>query len=58
MTKDNCPRCRSNSPERHPAMQFEGEVELCTHGFHLQPTPMNRPAYIAAVLAKRSALNV
>jgi len=51
-----CPRCASPAPERHPAVQCEGEVELCTHEFHLQRTNMNKPEYIEAVLAKRAAL--
>lgn len=51
-----CPRCQSSHPHRHPAVQFEGEVELCTHDFHLQRTNSNRSSYIAAVLAKRAAL--
>lgn len=49
---NRCPRCNSPAPHQHPAVQHEGEVEICTHGFHLKPTPMNRPAYIAAVRAK------
>jgi hypothetical protein len=48
----NCPRCDSPSPERHPAVQHEGEVEICTDPFHLTPTNMNRPQIIAAVCAK------
>lgn len=50
-----CPRCQSNAPHLHPAVQFEGEVELCTHDFHLTKTPSNRPEYIAAVMKKRKA---
>ena len=53
---DQCPRCGSPSPERHPAVQCEGEVELCTDDFHLIPTNMNSPAYIEAVLKKRAEL--
>ena len=49
-----CPACKSASPERHPAMQSGGEIELCTHDYHLQPTAQNRPEYIAAVLEKRA----
>lgn len=31
---ERCPRCNSPSPERHPAMQHEGEVQPCTHPWH------------------------
>jgi hypothetical protein len=37
MKFDRCPRCNSPDPQRHPAMQFEGEVQLCEHSWH-QPT--------------------
>ena len=47
-----CPRCNSPAPQQHPAVQHGGEVELCTHAFHLKATPSNPPAYIAAVRAK------
>lgn len=53
--RDRCKTCGSYYPERHPAVQFEGEVELCVDDFHLRPDPSNRPEYIAAVLAKRAA---
>lgn len=29
-----CPTCQSPSPERHPAMQFEGEVQPCRDLWH------------------------
>lgn len=47
-----CSRCNSPAPHQHPAVQHEGEVELCTHAFHLTPGGMNRPEYIEAVRAK------
>lgn len=52
MTK--CPRCESPKPHLHPAMQFEGEVETCTHDFHLTPTPQNTPQYIERVKQRRA----
>jgi hypothetical protein len=36
-----CPRCDSPAPHLHPAMQFEGEVQPCTHPYHQQRTPEN-----------------
>ena len=49
----NCPRCGSSAPHMHPAVQHEGEVEICTDDFHLTPTNQNTPVYIAGVLDKR-----
>ena len=49
----NCPSCNSPAPHLHPAVQHEGEVEVCTNDFHLTPTPENAPEYRDAVLAKR-----
>lgn len=47
-----CPRCGSYSPELHPAVQFEGEVQLCPHPFHQQVTNTNTPARIERLLAR------
>ena len=49
---NRCPRCNSPAPHQHPAAQHEGEVELCTHAFHLTPSSQNRPEYIQAVCVK------
>ena len=32
---ERCPTCASSSPERHPALQFEGEVQPCRDLWHL-----------------------
>ena len=51
---NRCPICDSREPHLHPAVQHEGEVELCVDDFHLTPTYHNRPEFIAAVLKKRA----
>lgn len=35
---DHCPTCESPQPRLHPAMQHEGEVELCHDSWH-KPKP-------------------
>ena len=50
-----CPHCGSPKPHLHPAVQLEGEVEICTHDFHLTPTnATSSPGAIKAVLEKRA----
>jgi hypothetical protein len=34
---ERCPRCDSPAPWAHPAVQHEGEVQLCEHRWH-EPT--------------------
>ena len=53
-----CPTCSSPRPERHPAVQYGGDVEICVDPFHLQETPANPPRYRALVEAKRLQLAV
>lgn len=36
---NRCPRCDSHDPRLHPAMQHEGEVQLCPHSWHTQQSP-------------------
>lgn len=50
----NCPTCDAPQPHLHPAVQCGGEVEICRDAFHLTPTPMNKPEWIAAVREKQS----
>lgn len=52
-TSDTCPICKSTAPHLHPAVQHEGEVEVCIDDFHLRDTPQNTDAIKRFVLMKR-----
>lgn len=52
-TEPRCPTCNSPHPHLHPAVQFEGEVGICSDAFHLIPTAQNAAEYREAVLAAR-----
>jgi len=52
-----CPTCGSPYPQCHPALQFEGEIEICVDDFHLADTPEARP-YHSLVLDKRHNIEV
>jgi hypothetical protein len=42
-----CPTCESTHPHLHPAVQCEGEVQVCRDSFHDIVTPENTPERIA-----------
>lgn len=48
---DKCPTCDSPAPHLHPAVQHEGEVQLCHDAFHRRVTPENTPKKIAEIQA-------
>lgn len=41
MNEKLCPKCNSHSPNLHPAMQYEGEVQICSHPWHKRPIDEN-----------------
>lgn len=47
-----CPRCGSPDPRRHPAVQYEGEVQMCPDAFHAP-----REARLEGTLAKHQDLD-
>lgn len=51
-----CPTCDSPAPHLHPAVQCDGEVEICADTYHLTPTNQNLAVYIREVHEKRAAV--
>lgn len=49
----NCPTCNSPAPHLHPAVQHEGEVNICTDDFHTQVTPQNNIAMVLDVMQEQ-----
>lgn len=37
MIENKCPKCESPHPRLHPSVQFEGEVQVCSHPWHQVP---------------------
>ncbi len=52
MIPEKCPTCQSPSPILHPAMQSEGEVELCHDAWHLRVTSENAEAKVRGTIAE------
>lgn len=51
---DRCPRCDSPQPHLHPAVQHEGEVQLCDHPWHAS-TEQGRRALMLSDAVKSDA---
>ena len=44
-----CPRCDSPKPHLHPAVQHEGEVQVCRDDFHRRVTSQNTVDLIESI---------
>lgn len=43
---DTCPKCGSHNPKLHPAVQHEGEVQICSDSYHLADEAIGKTGFI------------
>lgn len=51
--EDPCPSCGSPKPNLHPAVQYEGEVQICPDPYHERVTGENTLEKIAGLRAQK-----